>query len=85
MDGTLTRTTTPHYNRPGTKGDEGVLHILQTNKTGALPSNGLLSYPGPSSERSYSSSEMQSVSSTAPTDWLRFSKFFENLNNTLYR
>ena len=38
------------------------------SKTGASPSDGLMSYPENSLEESYSSAEMQSVYSTAPAN-----------------
>ena len=31
---------------PGSNGDEGVLHIPQTSKTGTSPSDSLMSFPG---------------------------------------
>ena len=45
--------------------NEGVLHILQSSKTGSSSSDCLVSYPGHSS---YPSAEIQSVYSTAPVD-----------------
>ena len=46
--------------------NEGALHIPQSSKTGASPSDGLVSYPGHSLKESYPSAETQSVYSTAP-------------------
>ena len=40
---TLTGTTAPGQNRPGSNGNEGVFHIPQRSRTGALPSDGLVS------------------------------------------
>ena len=36
---------------PGSNGDEGVLHIFQSSRTGASPSDGLVSYPEQSLDR----------------------------------
>ena len=36
---TLIGTTTPSQSRPESNGNEGVLHILQSSKTGATPSD----------------------------------------------
>ena len=39
----------PCWSGPGSNGNEGILHILQSSSiTGASPSNGLVSYPGQS-------------------------------------
>ena len=42
----LTETTTLDQNRHGSNGNEAVFHTLESFITGALHSNGLLSYPG---------------------------------------
>ena len=46
IDRALSGATTPDQSGLGSYGIEGVLHILQTSKTGALPSNGLMLYLG---------------------------------------
>ena len=33
IDGTLTSTTTPGHSKPGSNGNEGVLHIPQSSRT----------------------------------------------------
>ena len=61
---------TPGLSGPGSKGNKGVLRILQSySVTRASPSDCLVSYLGYSLEESYSSSEMQSVYSLAEADW----------------
>ena len=50
LDETVTGTTTLSKSGPGSNGNEGVLDILQSSKTGASLSNGLVSYPGHSLE-----------------------------------
>ena len=56
--------TTPDQNELECDGNEALLHILQSSRTGASPSNGLVSYP-----RQYPSAEMQSVYSKAQVYW----------------
>ena len=68
IDGTLTNTTTPGQNRPGSNDVHGMLHIPQSSKTGASPSDNLMSYPGHSLEESYPSTEMQLAYSTIPAN-----------------
>ena len=46
IDGTRTGTTTPGHSGPGSNGIESVFHILQSSRTGASLSNGLMSYLG---------------------------------------
>ena len=47
IDGTLSSATTPSQSEPGSDGNEGVLHILQSSSTtGASPLDGFASYPG---------------------------------------
>ena len=68
---TLSGTTTLSQSEPGSNGKEQVLHILQSSKTGASPSDYFESYLGHSlgvGVVSYPFAEMQSVYSTAPTD-----------------
>ena len=65
---TLSSATTPDQSGPGS--NEGVLNIPQISKVGALPSDGLMSYPGHSLNRwSYPLAEKQSAYSTATADW----------------
>ena len=45
------------------------LHIPQSSRTGALPSDGLMSYLGHLLGEYYPSAEMQLVYSTALTSW----------------
>ena len=56
--------------RPGSNGNEGVLHIPQSSSiTGTSPSDCLVSYQGHLlGEGSYPSAEVQLVYSTAPTN-----------------
>ena len=56
---TLSEATIPDQSGTGSNGTEGVLHIPQSSKIGASPSNGLMSYPG----------EMQSVYPRDPGNW----------------
>ena len=46
IDKTLSGATTPGQSRPGSSGNEVVLHIPQISYGGASPSDGLMSYPG---------------------------------------
>ena len=47
IDRTLSSAITPGQSGPGSGGNEGVLHLLQSSCiTGALPSDCLVSYPG---------------------------------------
>ena len=68
IDRTLSGSTTRGQREPRNNGNEGVLHVPQSSKTGALP-DGLMSYLGHSLGEAYSSAHMQSVYSTAPADW----------------
>ena len=82
IDWTLSGATTPGQSRPGSNGNERVLHIPQSFRIRALPSDALVSYPrhlsldalvsypGHSLVGSYPSAEMQSVYSTAPANWV---------------
>ena len=54
---------------PGSNGNEGVLYIPQSSRTGASPSDCLLSYLGHFWGESYPFAEMQTVYSSAPADW----------------
>ena len=67
---TVSGATTWSRSGPGSDGSEGVLRIsYNSDITGVLPSDCLISYPRPLSELSNPSSEMDSVYSTAPADW----------------
>ena len=67
---TLSGATTLGQSRPGSDGNERVLHIPQTSSIiGTSPSDYLVSYLGHSLWRSYPSAEVQSVYSTAPDNW----------------
>ena len=70
IDRTLSGTTTSGQSGPGSNGNEGVLHVPQSFKIGALPSNFLMSYPRYLLGRgSYLSVEMQLVYSIALANW----------------
>ena len=82
IDRALSGATTSGQSRPGSNGNEGVLHIPQSSSiTGTSPLDCLVSYPGHSfvGGRSYPYAEMQLVYSTAPADWviniIRFLEF----------
>ena len=60
---TLSGATSPVQRGPGSNSNEGVLHISQVFKAGALSSDCSIVVG------SYPSVEMQSVYSTAPADW----------------
>ena len=79
---TISGATTPGQRERGSDGNEGVLRIPQSSGiTGTSPSDCLVSYYGRSlAGRSYPYAEMQSVYSTAPTDWV--SVFKENVKET---
>ena len=46
IDGILTSTTTLSQSESGSNDNEGVLHIPQSSKIEASPSDDLVSYPG---------------------------------------
>ena len=71
MDETLTGTTTPGQSGPGSSGNEQVLHIPQSSRIGATPSDSLVS------GWSYTSAKMQVMYFTDPVDWaeLLFASF----------
>ena len=61
----------PGQSGPGSDGNVGLLHIPQSfSITGISPSDCLVSYPGHSLRGCYRSAEVQSVYSTAQTDWV---------------
>ena len=66
---TLSDATILGQSGPESNNNEGILHILQSPRAEALPSDGLMPYPGQSLEGSDPSAEMQSVYSTTPADW----------------
>ena len=67
-DRTLSSATTPG-SEPGRNSNKEVFYIPQSSRAGALPSDGLMSYPEHLLGKYYSSAEMQSVYSTAPANW----------------
>ena len=69
QDRTLSGATTPGQSRPGSDGNEGVLHISQSSCiSGMSPSDCIVSYSGHSLREFYPSAEKQSVYSTAPAN-----------------
>ena len=71
IDRSLPGIALPSQSGPGSNGNEGKLHICQIYKTGASPSDYLMSFLGHSLEESYPFAVMQSVYSTTPADWVR--------------
>ena len=66
----LSGATTPGQNGPGSNGNEEVLRIRQSSSIiGTSASDCLVSYTRHSLEKSYLTTEMQSVYSKAPEDW----------------
>ena len=65
IDKTLSGAASPGQSGPGSDGSEGVLIIPQMFKTGASPSDCLMSYPGHSWEGAYFPAKIQSVYYTA--------------------
>ena len=67
---TLTGTSTPGQSGLRRNSNEKVLHVPQNSRTGASPSDGLVSYPGHllGLRVSYPSAEMQSAYSTATAE-----------------
>ena len=55
IDRTISCATTPGLGEPGSNGNEGVLYIPESSRTGASQSDGLMSYPGHSLRESYPS------------------------------
>ena len=66
---TLSSATTPGQSEPGSVGNDGVLHITQSSKTGASPSDCVEPYPGHSLRGSYPTVGTQLVYSTVPAVW----------------
>ena len=70
IDRTLSGVTTPDQSELGNNGSEGVIHIPQISKAGAVPLDYLIAYPRHSMEgRSYPSAEKQLVYFSATADW----------------
>ena len=69
IDRTLSGATPSGQSEPESDGNERVLCICQSPRTGASPSDYFVSYPGHSLERSYPSAEMHFAYSIAPADW----------------
>ena len=69
IDRTLSGATTTDQSRPGSDGNEEVLHIPQSPSiTEGSPSDSFLSYLGHFWGESYPSTKMQSVYSAAPAN-----------------
>ena len=69
VDRNLSGATSMSQSRPRSDGREREHSIPQSSDiTGASPSDCVVSYPGHSLEKSYSSAEMQLVYSTTPAD-----------------
>ena len=71
IDRTQSNATTPGQSEPESDSNEGVLHIAR-----ASPSDCLDSYPGHSLGEFYFSAKMQSVYSTAATNWTKSGWWF---------
>ena len=70
IDRTQSGATSPSKSGPASNGNEGILCIPQnSNIIRVSPSDCLVSYTGHLLEESYPSALMQSVYSTAPSDW----------------
>ena len=70
IGGTLSGIISLDQSGPESNGNEGVLHIPQSSRTGVSPSDSFVLYPEHSlSNRSYPSAEMQSVYFTVSADW----------------
>ena len=66
----LSGATTPGQSGPGSNGNkEGLCFPQSSSITGTSPSDSLVSYPGHSLGRSYTSAEVYSEYSTAPVHW----------------
>ena len=86
---TLTGTTTLGQSGPGSNGNEGVLRIPQSSRTGASPSHGLVSFPGPSLKRithqQKSSCELCSNQLTELTTLIITFNNYNEYNNSNYK
>ena len=69
-DQTLSGATIPGPSGPGSDGNEGLLHVLQSSRDWASLPDGLISYSWHSLEESYPSAEMLLVYFTASADWV---------------
>ena len=73
IDRTLSDATTLGQSELGSDSNEEVLHITQSSSiTGTSPSDCLLSYQDTQWEGAYPSADVQSMYSTVPADWARF-------------
>ena len=81
----LSSATTLGQSGPRNNVNEGVLHIPQRSRIGALPSDSLVSYPGHSSAESYLTVEIQLVYFIAPafTVFIIFQSMNLNPDKTL--
>ena len=69
---TPTGTPVPSQSGPWSNDNDKVLHIPQSSKTGASPSDSLALYLGYSLRSFQASKEMQTEYSTALVDWAKF-------------
>ena len=83
IDRTLLGATTPGQSGHGSYGNEGVLYISQSSKTGVLLSDSFVLYPEHTWGRgqSYPSAGMQLVYSTVPGNWAGKNRFQEFIKN----
>ena len=78
IDGSLTDTKYLGQRGTGSTDNEGVLHILQISRIGAIPSDRLVSYFGRSiGEVSYSFIYMQPMYSTFSADWADIDRYVQ--------
>ena len=70
IEGSLTGTTTLCQSGTGSNGNDGVLYIPQSSRTGAhIQMQFKIIFRTLVARKSYPSTEMESVYSKAPTDW----------------
>ena len=77
-----------HYSRergPESNDNEGVLHILESFRTGVSPLDGLLSHLGHSFGGGFPSGKLHSTYSTAPANGTENSKKGRNMMNVKLR
>ena len=72
INGGLSGTTSLDKGGPGTNGCEGLLHISQSFRIGASPSDCFVSYQEHSLKEFYPFAELQSAYSTAQADWAAY-------------
>ena len=79
----LTGTTTPDLSGPGSNGNEGVLHIPQSSRTEASPSDAVQYHIQDThwGRGSYPSAEMQLAYSTVRVDWTEHPKIIYSVFN----